>query len=297
MACRRRRSAEPVRCRLIPAPDRAPARSKKFRRRRVRHGGARGRRHRSFAPALRPPDRRHGRQPRLRARDGVRGVPAHHLGLRRALLFLSAVEVRRRRPRVVPGGYHSSETLLAFVARGVHVLFAGPALFDIRLMGAIHAVLFLLALAGLIRACRDLDAGRAGRRGGPAGVLLHGRRLRGPLQLVLQPDGVASLSAPDGGDRGGGGPARAALRGVAPRLLRRRAPLRRLETSGEAGGAAPRPLRPAARGSGVAARCLATGLATGSCLARGRSGRVFRLVRAPHALHASRSDALPVRVR
>jgi len=54
------------------------------------------------------------------------------------------------------GGYHSSETLLAFVARGVHLLFAGRALFDIRLMGAIHAVLFLLALAGLIRACRDL---------------------------------------------------------------------------------------------------------------------------------------------
>jgi len=54
------------------------------------------------------------------------------------------------------GGYHSSETLLAFAARGVHLLFAGRALFDIRLMGAIHAVLFLLALAGLIRACRDL---------------------------------------------------------------------------------------------------------------------------------------------
>ncbi|MET0620552.1 MAG: hypothetical protein ABW056_09740 [Thermoanaerobaculia bacterium] len=54
------------------------------------------------------------------------------------------------------GGYHSSETLLAFVARGVHLLVAGRALFDIRLMGVIHAVLFLLALAGLIRACRDL---------------------------------------------------------------------------------------------------------------------------------------------
>ena len=54
------------------------------------------------------------------------------------------------------GGYHSSETLLAFAARGVHLLFAGRALFDIRLMGAIHAGLFLLALAGMIRACRDL---------------------------------------------------------------------------------------------------------------------------------------------
>jgi hypothetical protein len=54
------------------------------------------------------------------------------------------------------GGYHSSETLLAFVARGAHRLFAGPALFDIRLMGAIHALLFLFALAVLIQACRDL---------------------------------------------------------------------------------------------------------------------------------------------
>jgi hypothetical protein len=54
------------------------------------------------------------------------------------------------------GGYHSSETLLAFVARGTHLVFAGPALFDIRLMGGIHAALFLLALAVLIRACRDL---------------------------------------------------------------------------------------------------------------------------------------------
>jgi len=54
------------------------------------------------------------------------------------------------------GGYHSSETLLAFVARWTHLVFARPALFDIRLMGGIHTLLFLLALAGLIRACRDL---------------------------------------------------------------------------------------------------------------------------------------------
>jgi hypothetical protein len=54
------------------------------------------------------------------------------------------------------GGYHSSETLLAFVARWAHLAFARQPLFDIRLLGGIHAVLFLLALAGLIRACRDL---------------------------------------------------------------------------------------------------------------------------------------------
>jgi hypothetical protein len=54
------------------------------------------------------------------------------------------------------GGYHSSETLLAFVARWVHLGFVRQPLFDIRLMGGIHALLFLVALAGLIRACRDL---------------------------------------------------------------------------------------------------------------------------------------------
>jgi hypothetical protein len=54
------------------------------------------------------------------------------------------------------GGYHSSETLLAFVARYVHLAFAKHPLFDIRLLGAIHAALLLLSLAGLIRACRGL---------------------------------------------------------------------------------------------------------------------------------------------
>lgn len=54
------------------------------------------------------------------------------------------------------GGYHSSETLLAFVARYVHLAFSKQPLFDIRLLGAIHAALLLLALAGLIRACRGL---------------------------------------------------------------------------------------------------------------------------------------------
>ena len=54
------------------------------------------------------------------------------------------------------GDYHSSETLLAFVARGAHLAFSKQPLFDIRLLGAIHAALLLLALAGIIRACRDL---------------------------------------------------------------------------------------------------------------------------------------------
>ena len=55
------------------------------------------------------------------------------------------------------GGYHSSETLLAFAARYAHLAFSRQPLFDLRLLAAIHVALFLLALAGLIRACRDLS--------------------------------------------------------------------------------------------------------------------------------------------
>jgi len=55
------------------------------------------------------------------------------------------------------GGYLSSETLLAFAARGVHVLFSGGPIFDLRVLGAIHAALLLLALALLVRAGRDLS--------------------------------------------------------------------------------------------------------------------------------------------
>src|SRR5262245_60003912 len=54
------------------------------------------------------------------------------------------------------GGYHSSETLSAFVARGVHLTFSKGPVFDLRVLGAIHAVPFLLALGGLVRACRRL---------------------------------------------------------------------------------------------------------------------------------------------
>ncbi len=68
--------------------------------------------------------------------------------------------LRTRYAIVNPGwfrsGYHSSETLLAFAARYAHLALSKQPLFDIRLLGAIHAALLLLALAGLIRACRDL---------------------------------------------------------------------------------------------------------------------------------------------
>jgi hypothetical protein len=54
------------------------------------------------------------------------------------------------------GGYHSSETLLAFAARFLHEEFSERPRFDIRLLAAIHAVLLLLAIGLLVRACRNL---------------------------------------------------------------------------------------------------------------------------------------------
>jgi hypothetical protein len=57
------------------------------------------------------------------------------------------------------GGYLSSETLLAFAARGIHALFSGGPIFDLRVLAAIHAALILLALVGLVHACRDLAPG------------------------------------------------------------------------------------------------------------------------------------------
>jgi hypothetical protein len=55
------------------------------------------------------------------------------------------------------GGYHSSETLLAFVARALHLAFRGGPVFDLRVLGAIHAALLLAALAGILRSLRELS--------------------------------------------------------------------------------------------------------------------------------------------
>jgi len=60
-------------------------------------------------------------------------------------------------PGYFKGGYHSSETILLFIARYLHLAFSKQALFDIRELAAIHTILFLIALAGLIRACRDFS--------------------------------------------------------------------------------------------------------------------------------------------
>jgi hypothetical protein len=67
----------------------------------------------------------------------------------------------RTKYRILPigwlrSGYLSSETALALAAR-----FAGPALwrgglFDLRVLGAIHAALLLIALAAMLRVCREL---------------------------------------------------------------------------------------------------------------------------------------------
>jgi hypothetical protein len=68
--------------------------------------------------------------------------------------------LRTRYAVVRPGwfrpGYHTSETLLALAARGVHVALGGGGAFDLRTLAAIHAFLLLLAIAGIVRACREL---------------------------------------------------------------------------------------------------------------------------------------------
>jgi hypothetical protein len=53
-------------------------------------------------------------------------------------------------------GYMSSETLLAYAARHVSLALFPGRLFDIRILGAIHMVLFLGAIGLFVRACRDL---------------------------------------------------------------------------------------------------------------------------------------------
>ena len=98
---RRRRSADRVRCGLMPAPDRARSPPKASHRRRVLAAAlAVGRGH-PRAPALRPAGRRPRRQPRLRARDRLRRVPAHDRGpAERYFSFL-----RRSYAVVAPGGF------------------------------------------------------------------------------------------------------------------------------------------------------------------------------------------------
>ena len=56
----------------------------------------------------------------------------------------------------VRNGHLSSETLLALAARGIARAKVGG-VFDLRFLGALHAALLALALAGLLRSCRGLS--------------------------------------------------------------------------------------------------------------------------------------------
>jgi hypothetical protein len=56
-------------------------------------------------------------------------------------------------------GYYTSETLLAGVARLVGEVFTKEGVFDIRVLGALHISLLLLALGGIVSSCRDLAVG------------------------------------------------------------------------------------------------------------------------------------------
>jgi len=53
-------------------------------------------------------------------------------------------------------GYHTSETVLALVARFVSPASWRGGLFDIRMLAGVHILLFLLSLGVLLAACRDL---------------------------------------------------------------------------------------------------------------------------------------------
>ena len=56
-----------------------------------------------------------------------------------------------------PGGYLSSEAVLALAARFAATVFGAGAVFDLRALAAIHIVLYVLALGLMLRAARDLE--------------------------------------------------------------------------------------------------------------------------------------------
>ena len=124
--------------------------------------------------------------------------------------------LRTRYAIVAPGwfrsGYHSSETLLAFAARFLHLAFSNRPVFDIRVLGAIHAALFLVA-SGAHPSVPRSRPGRSDVAVVPPRARLHGRRLRSALQLLLQPDRLAALSSAHRRRRGRGRPPGRARRG------------------------------------------------------------------------------------
>ncbi|HEY7369502.1 MAG TPA: hypothetical protein VIA29_06410 [Thermoanaerobaculia bacterium] len=68
--------------------------------------------------------------------------------------------ILREFDRVTPGwyrsGYHTSETLLTAAARLFTEPFARDGVFDIRILGALHAALLCLGIGLLVLACKDL---------------------------------------------------------------------------------------------------------------------------------------------
>jgi hypothetical protein len=62
-------------------------------------------------------------------------------------------------PAPVGDGYLSSEIALASAVRLLSAPFLRGGLFDIRLLGGLHALLLLVALGAMLSACRELEAG------------------------------------------------------------------------------------------------------------------------------------------
>jgi len=56
-----------------------------------------------------------------------------------------------------PGGYLSSEAVLALAARSVAAVFGARTVFDLRVLAGIHIVLYVLAIGLMLRATRDLE--------------------------------------------------------------------------------------------------------------------------------------------
>ena len=189
-------------------------------------------------------------------------------------------------------GYHSSETLLAFAARWLHLAFARDALFDLRLLGGIHALLFLLALAGLIRACRDLAPTAQALVAALLVFVFTDVGYVAPFNSFYSQTAsllfllLTAAIAAEAVRRGRlSGPWLFAYFGTALLFVGSKPQER-------ARGAGSGPLRPAPGGGDLAGSVAADGRRT-----RHRSLSVLDLVRAPHAPHAARSDALPVRLR
>ena len=246
----------------------------------------RRRRARPVGAAARAARVRSRRQRRLPAGGGVRRIRTFDRRLRRALLLVPEDAVPgpadRFLPQRVPLVRNGLRARRAVDQSGF--LERGPLRHPCPGRSS-HSAVPARARRARVRLPRS-DSRRTGRRGPAPRLLFHGHRVCRPVQLVLQPDGLAALpAAPRGGGRRGHppGPAR---RTAARRVLPLRGRLRGLQAPGGNPGPAARAARdaPGRRRPGRARRP-----APACRLAGARALRVLGLVRPQHADPAARS--------